>query len=561
MRPARLLVAAVVLTALTTFRAPAEATAAPPTLAHLFPAGGQRGCKISVTCTGNFSWPVMAWAPGIEVVVGEESGKLEVSIPEHLATDRVWIRLYNAEGISQAVPFLIGSLQEVVEREPNNALDDAQPLEVSRATVNGVLGESGDVDGFVVSLTAWQTLVASVAAHDHLGSPMDAILQVASTDGTVLAENHDDIGLDPRLAFTAPDTARYIVRLFAFPATPDTTIAFRGAADYIYRLTLTTGPFLTQAVPASVPESEPGTVQVHGWNIPPNTKLPVVPLGGTRLADHQEFEMRGDLRNPPAARLGFAFAPEFAGGERIRLVAHEVLPGIVPSDGDAVTLAPSVTVTGRLKARRQTDEYRLLLVQGQHVVIAVESRGLNLPLHSVVNLFDPAGGVVASIEPPEPQDIVITHAAAQEGVYRLTVGDRYRRGGDRCFYRLTVRLEQPDFELTAGADAIVVTADQPAEFPVTVQRRATPDGSIGAITIEAVGLPAGVTAAPVVSEPDGPTAAKVSLVFSTTGEAFSGPIRIVGTAVAPNQIKRFARAPARFGVGLETIWLTAVAKP
>src|ERR1041385_8887959 len=85
-----------------------RAAAAPPTVSHLFPAGGQRGTKLIVTCTGKFTWPVRVSAPGIDVVPAKEAGKLEVTIPNDLAADRVWIRLYNAEGSAPPLPFLIG---------------------------------------------------------------------------------------------------------------------------------------------------------------------------------------------------------------------------------------------------------------------------------------------------------------------------------------------------------------------------------------------------------------------------------------------------------------------
>ena len=74
------------------------------------------------------------------------------------------------------------------------------------------------------------------AAGGGLGSPMDAVLQVASHDGFVLAENNDTHGLDPRVVLTAPVDGTYIVRLYAFPAVADSSIQFSGAETYIYRL-------------------------------------------------------------------------------------------------------------------------------------------------------------------------------------------------------------------------------------------------------------------------------------------------------------------------------------
>jgi hypothetical protein len=121
-------------------------------------------------------------------------------------------------------------------------------------------------------------------------------------------------------------------------------------------------------------------------------------------------------------------------------------------------------------------------------------------------------------------------------------------------------MEEPDFELSASADAIVVTPGKSAEMAIKVQRRSSSAGSIGPIAIQAIGLPPGVTAAPVTSEPSGPTSSAVTLKFTTTGPAFSGPIRIAGKATKPKDLQRFARTPPRLGATFEAIWLTAIEK-
>jgi len=541
---------------------PGDLRSAPPTLSHLFPAGGQRGTKVLVTCTGRFSWPVKVWAPGVEIVPAKESGKLEVSIPKDLAADRIWFRLYNSEGASTIAPFLIGNLKEINEREPNDHPRDAQTLADPNVTVNGVLMKAGDVDCFAVRLTAGQTLVAAVDANTRLGSPMDAILQVTAADGTVLAENNDDVQLDPRLAFTPAKSGTYIVRLFAFPAEPGTAIQFSGGANYIYRLTLTTGPFVTHTVPLSAPRSSPGVVEVFGWNIPPKTKVPVRVFGGPKLADQQECEAQSELRIPPDARLGFAFMPGFAGAARIRLTSFAAVSAIESADPkNPPSLIPSTSVTGRLRNKRQTDVFRVPLKKGQQVVVSVEANTLDFPLDPVVTMTDPAGAVVADVDDTGPtRDAAFTHVAAKDGDYRLSVADRYRQGGERCFYRLTVRLEEPDFELSTSSEALVVTRGKPAELSVKVKRHATRAGTVGPITIQALGLPPGVTAPAVVSEPKGPTAAGVTLKLSTTGPASSGPIRIAGKTSQPRAIERIAQTAPRLGAAFETIWLTVVEK-
>lgn len=542
--------------------APPVLWGAAPTLTRLFPAGSHRGGKVTVTCSGSFAWPVQVHAPGIAVTPSAESGKLEVSVPADLVADRVWLRLYNQEGCSASMPFLIGSLPEVVETEPNHSPRSPQQLDTSRVTINGVL-EGADVDGFSISLTAGQTLVAAVDAHDRLGSPMDAILQIVSPDGTVEAENHDDIGLDPRLAFTAPRDGRYIARVFGFSSTPNTNIALQGGADYVYRLTLTTGPFATHTVPSVVSTADTGAVRVLGWNLPAEFRVPVAVVDD-RLEDCTEFEAYDDFRNPGSARLGFVTAPELANAVRLRLVPHPVVPelaagaelGAGNADHPAVLQTPSA-ITGWIQHQRQTDTYRLPLTKGQAIVVSVETRSLGLPLHPVVKLVDPAGSVAAMVEPPEPQDVVLRHTAAQDGEYRLLVSDRYRLGGPRCLYRLSVRLDEADFSLAASADAIVVTSEKPVELPLVVQRHSAPEGAVGPIMIEAIGLPEGVSAPVVTSEPSGSTAEKVTLVLTTTGVSYSGPIRIVGKAAVPRELQRRAKVPPRLGISFESIWLTS----
>ena len=435
-----------------TFYFPAATSAAPPSLKYVFPPGGQRGTKVIATCTGEFDWPVSIWAPGVEAVTSGEKGKLEIYIPPGLAADRIWIRLYNGEGASAAVPFLIGSDPEVTEQEPNNDLDAAQPTTEPRATINGVLQATGDVDAFTVSLEAGQTLVAAVDANTRLGSPIDAILQVVTTDGFVVAENHDDVGLDPRLAYTATTAGTYIVRLFGFPSAPNSSIVFSGNASCLYRLNLTAGPFITHTIPLAVSQSEMGEVELCGWNLPSQARLPVIEFGrGSMLRDHQEFEPLDATRIPAAARLGLAFDEQFSGAARVRLAPHPVVASIASTAAETpVRLAVPVSVTGRLDQPREQDEYLVPLQKEQRVVIAAESQNLHLPMTPALRLSDPTGKLVAETnDPSKARQVKLTHDAAHDGDYRLQVRDHYLHGGQRYVYSVTARLEEPDFELGA----------------------------------------------------------------------------------------------------------------
>lgn len=532
------------------------ASAAAPTLTYLFPGGGQRGSTVAVTCTGKFDWPIRIDAPGVVVEPGEKSGQLTITIPSDLAADRVWIRLYNAEGASVAVPFLIGDLREINETEPNNAPQEAESFEQAGLIVNGVL-KGADTDSYSVPLEAGQTLVAAIDAHTRLGSPIDTILQVALPNGIVVADNHDDHGLDPRLAFTASTAGRYIVRVFGFSSEPNTNISLQGGDNCVYRLTLTTGPYVTHVVPLSVNADNPGTVEPRGWNIPAGTQAVASPFGAPDAADLLEQEPRTDLRIPLPSRLGFAHREDFAHGGRVRLVPYATSLAL-PRAGEEPPqrLELPHAVTGCLRTPGQADRFLVSLGKGNPLLLTVEARTLGLPPDPLVRLFDPEGKKVAEIDDSAgTRDAVLAHTAARDGDYTIVVTDRHRAGSERAYYQLTARLDEPDFELTTTGGEFVLPADKPLEVVVNVVRR----GAAGPITVAAVDLPEGITAEPAVSETSGDSSKKVTLKLSGNGSPFSGRIRLVGTMSAPRELQHDVRTPARLNGSFSTLWLTAIA--
>ncbi|MEO1999126.1 MAG: PPC domain-containing protein, partial [Planctomycetaceae bacterium] len=378
-------------------------------MTRLFPAGGQRGTTVTVECTGKFNWPVKIWAPGVEVVALKDSGQIQVTIPADLAADRVWIRLYDAEGASPAFPFLLSNLPEFREKEPNNRLGEAQPLPVgtqtppqeaaqgatqdgdaadktsrpgSHGVANGVLQAAGDVDGFAVYVKAGSTLVADMAANARLNSPVDAALQVVTPDGFVVAENHDGVGIDPRLAFTPTETGTYIVRVFGFPSKPNSSITYSGAATYVYRLTLTTGPFIANAAPVSVAAGTM-SVPVFGWNIPEGTEVPV--RGGVEAL--REVESVFAKQIPASSEVGFVQGREFAGRARIRRVPFKTVGVARPGGGPGAALAPPVAVTGCLDTHNQITRHVFQLKKGTTYSLSAESSTFELPVVPLMRIM------------------------------------------------------------------------------------------------------------------------------------------------------------------------------
>src|SRR5438046_655007 len=106
--------------------------AAPPKLDLLFPSGAARGTITEVTASGTFDvWPAKVWTDrlGVKFEAKEEKGKLAVTVSDSAEPGVAWVRLYTDDGASAVRPFVIGTLPEAVESEPNNEPAKPQVLE------------------------------------------------------------------------------------------------------------------------------------------------------------------------------------------------------------------------------------------------------------------------------------------------------------------------------------------------------------------------------------------------------------------------------------------------
>ncbi len=521
--------------------------AAPPSVTALVPSGCQVGQSVEVAAQGAVGDKPQAWLSreGLKIEFAEAGNKFKATVAENAQPGVCWIRFFNAEGASSLRPFVIGTLPEVAEKEPNNAAKEAQKLETSQVVVNGVLDKGGDVDTFAVSLKAGQTLVASLTAKGTLGSPMDSVLQVLGPRGFVLEHNDDDHGFDPQIVFTAPSDGEYGVRVFAFSDVANSSIAFAGAANYIYRLTLTTGAFVDHTEPMSVgrlvagepPAPQAQRLRLHGWNLPPElTEVSV------DAAASNPFVVRHPL-------LGNTLT-----------VPVEPYPSVVelterPAELQEIAVPSSMTgVIGKLG---ELDVFRMKLATNQAIVFRTDARSAGSPLDPVLRILKADGSQLLEVDDGSKGDFDpdTNFTAPADGEYRVSITDRFGLGGPRFFYRLTALPSQPDFELKVAADSFVVTPDKPLEIPVTVDRQR---GFASEIVVVVTGLPEKVTDEPIVSAKDGDSAKTVKLVLKTeAGVTFSGPIQIRGLVKSEPPIEKTASATlTAFNTSTRELWLT-----
>jgi hypothetical protein len=502
-------------------------------ITYLFPAGAQQGKTVEITSGGTFArWPVRTWVDrkGVEIKPAKDRGKLTVTVAADAVPGTCWVRLFDEEGASALRPFIVGTLPEVMEQEPNDDPKKPQALPSSAVVVNGRLAKAGDVDCFAVKLRKGEILVASVEANRTLGSPMDGVLQLLSSDGFVLEENNDDHGLDPQLTFTAPKDGSYVVRLFAFPAEPDATIRFAGGETYIYRLTLTTGGFADHAFPLAVARSDPGSVEVVGWNLPDGAKRPAL--------------------KPDTDDLVNLWHPLLANTVSVLIEPHVCIVAVKPDGKKPQLVTLPVTISGRIDSPGIAGVYEFAAKKGQRLLFRADARSVGSQLDPMLRLTDAAGKRLAQADDAVggkvgARDAELAFAVPQDATYRIEVRDLAGHGSFRHYYRLRAVVAEPDYVLTVAADRFTLAAGKSLDIPVTVERR---NGFDRDVTVAVEGLPDGVTAT---VKPAG----KSAMLHLEAKAPVSSTFRIVGGVAGRADLTRAATAPTG-GAVPPYLWLT-----
>ena len=289
-------------------------------------------------------------------------------------------------------------------------------------------------------------------------------------------------------------------------------MSFAGGDRFVYRLTMTTGGFVDLAFPPAASRQRPTEVELCGWNILPSQARRTLPAAGER------------------DRL-VAFAPEFASWGLLSTVDQPLATEHEPND---LTHAQAVswpgTVCGRIGVPGDIDVYSFTAKRGQQWEFRVFSRALGFPLDPLLKVWGPRDQRLVKIDDTSGQrDAETIFKVPDDGVYRVSIEDLTAAGSPRHVYRLDGGLLEPDFSLRLAADRFEVKAGQSVEVPITVTRR---HGFADPIVMEAIGLPTGLSAAPVTSEPKGATAAAVTMKLTAATTADSGPFEIAGKSSA-----------------------------
>jgi hypothetical protein len=482
------------------------------------------------------------------------------------------VRLVNKWGVSNPRAFVVGDLNEVMEKEPNNDVPEAQRVELN-TTVNGAMASPIDVDYYVFAGKKGQRVVFSCLA-STIDSRFHPAIEVYDATGRLLAFNRNYLYNDALTDLTLPYDGDYHVRVFEFTHT-------QGTPEHFYRLSITTAPWIDAIHPAVVEPGKATQVSVYGRNLPggkPDEKAvvngrvlekltvtvtaPADPAAGRR----QTF---GGRVGPAGAGLdGFEYRlRNDAGSSNPFLLTFAKAPVVVENEtNDTGETAQEVSlpceIAGRIEKKRDRDWYAFTAKKGEVYTVEALSDRLGVGASTLLyfGLYD-AKTKQKLYESPEnvpeqPIPQFFTHSedppqfrftVPADGKYSLLVASRVgdTLAGPRELYRVRITPEQPDFTLVAMAaensrpDGVVVPQGGSQAYHVMALRQ---DGFTGEIALSVEGLPGSVACVP---QTLAGTQRVGSLVLSAAPEAaaWTGEIKILGTAtVKGEKVVREARS-------------------
>jgi len=514
------------LTVAVLFIGTGAALADPPVASYIFPAGGQRGQSIAVRVGGlnlHKSCAFEMLGPGVEVSTTLErtktlwfegpllplpdsqqqedypkdmAGKVSIATDSALGL-RHW-RLWTAQGATPALKFVVGDLPEVVEQEIEG---DPVPVEVTPPlTINGRIFPRENVDVWTFAAKKGQAYTCEVNAA-RLGSPLEARLEVLGPDGRRLAEMVAE-GSDPVLRFTAPADGKYAVRIQDVNA--------HGGQAYVYRLTITGGPYVDRVYPLGGRRGTTTKFEMFGQALPAMPVAVALPADGP-----QDYTARinagGQLTN--AVLLDLDDLPEYLEG-----------PTKMPVAGPAV-------LNGRIAKPGDVGTWDLTLKKGEAMDVELRASRLGSPLRGVLTVLDAAGKELARADAvgTGQADPSLRFTPPADGTYRVRVEERFRhRGGPEFAYRLRVAPPATlrDFRLTLVSDVMAVHREAKAGWKVMVERLG---GFNEPITLTVEGLPPGVTSKPTTIAA-GQTAGDIAVIAEKSARIQATRLTIRGSA-------------------------------
>jgi hypothetical protein len=484
--------------------------------------------------------------------------KFSVTIDAKVPPGPYDVRLVNKHGVSNPRVFIVGTLNEAVEKEPNNDVEQAQKVEVG-TTVSGVINPPTDVDyTSFAGKKGQRVLITCLAA--SIDSKMDPEMTLFDPAGREVARHRTLNGRDGVMDVVLPADGDYLLRLNQFTYTA-------GGTDHFYRLNIGAGPWIDAVFPPMIEPGKTAQVTLYGRNLPggqpdptavvedrPLDKLVVSITAPGDPASLDKLPVNGWIPAPSATLDGFEY--RFTGPTGVsnaKIITFAKAPVILEKDdNDTAEKAQPINVpcevAGKVDKKRDRDWFVFNAKKGDTFVIELFSDRLGAPTDMYLRVVNLTGKMPADMttadDITQPLSFRMFTATADPEPYRFTApaDGKYQimvashladnQADPRHVYRLRITPEKPDFRLVVmppeehRPDACVLLQGGHEMYTVFVHRE---DGFKDDITLTVEGLPPGVTCPPQVLSRKMKFAHLV-IAAADGAPPFTGTVRVIGTA-------------------------------
>jgi hypothetical protein len=470
---------------LATLLATATVFAGSPRLNHTYPAVGQRGTEMEITCKGGNladakSLMFNSGAIQSTAIVKAEGGQVVAKIkiaPDAKIGEHAY-RVITASGVSDLRLFYVTPFP-IVEKKREKEQPDA-PLAVALGTTVYGHTQGESQDHFEVELKKGQRLgVEIIGARLQTQSIFDPHLTIAKAGGGVIDEI-DDCAFsrqDPVASFVAPEDGKY--RLTVKDATNS------GPGECHYVLNVGSFPRPLAVYPAGGQTGETLKVRLLGDAAGPlerELKLPANPT--------ERFELLAEDGQPAPQpnRLRVSPFPNVLEVEPNDDIAHGV-----PNDKPL-----PIALNGIIEKVGDVDHFKVTAKKGEVFDVKVYARRLRSPLDSVLTIWNAKGGQAAGNDDEGNLDSGLRWTVGEDGDYFVKIEDKLGRGGPTYVYRVeltrvTPRLAVwlPEMVINSNQERRAIVVPKGNRYATLVRVRRVDVG--GDAIIEPAELPAGVT--------------------------------------------------------------------
>ena len=542
---------------------------------QMSPLGLSAGGSVDVEIKGNNIEGVdrlLFDQPGLtaEPVMGKERF-FRITAAEDVPVGTYDVYLSGRFGVSN--PRLLAvtkGLADVSDNGKNRAPADAQPIELNTA-VNGTADGNAD-DCYRLVLRQGQRITVDCQA-GRLGSQLDAVMSLLTSDGRTLATSSDWFGPDPFLDVVIPADGEYLVTLH--------DLSYRGGQPY--RLVVSDRPRVDHVFPPAVQGGAPANLTAFGQNLSTLGGTPSPWNEGGRPLDQRPFAWTPDpaalesgtylFRDHPSHHSASPTAATCTlTGQQVAVegvdslwsfppvvvTPHPVVLDEEPNDtaGAAQKVSLPLVIGGRFDRPQDADWFEfqvpetggyLLNVYCERIagradpyLVLTDAKGNRL------NELDDFGHRISGFDGHlrDPSQEVNLN---KETTYRVLVQDRYRRGGARYLYVLEITKAEADFY-----PAVIHRSNQDPAGTTVFKGTATyldvvlhhGGNARSDVTITGEDLPPGLHIAPTTITNN--TRGHVVLWADENAPDWTGPIRLVATSTTDGKtIRRIVRPYSR----------------